>query len=409
MLLFKVQKSLFTDAVRRIQPALVKTKNPADIGQYLVLKLDSKKSLLTMIVNDQEVTVRITIDKAGDLLKISGDGVFVLRGETLYELLNRSNILDEITFNFEAKKDVLKPDDPSQPPISLLGNIDILFPGDEVWSIPVVDTATISVPVNPTIESKGDDHFKVNAQEFGKYITQVAMAVGPDNLDARFRNVLIRTVGNRFEIVSTTGTNMAWARALCKEMSGEFSMTIPHKQTMLISKIASPELDLVLLHTKGTPGSSVCSQEFLYGEKEIGTLQVKATCSPEPFAKFEKHIKSLSFVSSLKIKTQQLKPVCARMDLFSNPRTTVVIDSKKSTMSFSKIEDGRAKVKNITIPFSDLQGEPVNLEISSRYMLLAVTNAEAETIEWKFTGNKSLTCMILSDNLETYFSPFNED
>jgi len=408
-MLFKIHKNLFTEIVSRIAPAFVKTTNPQDIGQYLVLKLDKKKNLLTAIVNRQEVTVKIEIDGDGDLLTIEEDGVFVINGEPLYELLSRSTVIDQIVINFDAKKDVIKAQDPSQTAISLLGSMEVLFPGGESWSFPVLDLASIPVPTNPTIELKGDDHFKVNAQEFSKFILQVGMAVGKDNLDARFRNVLIRTTGNRYEIIATTGIHLAWVRALCKEMSGEFSMTIPHEQTMLVTNVSSPELDLTIVHHKGTPGSCVCHQEFLYGERSLGKIMIKTTCSPEPFAKFDKMIKNLDFISSLKLKTQQFKPICSRMDIFTDPRTTVAVDTKKGTLVFSKVEDGKVRAKGITIPFSAVSGEPINLLVSSRHLLLAVSNAEADEIEWKFSGQKSLTCMILSDNLMTYFAPFTEE
>jgi len=414
MRLFQTQKNLLTEAVRWPAGGLLKASSPTDPSQYLVVKTAGKK--LEVVLTSQEISIKVVIDKAGDLLKVDSDGTFVLKGDVLKEILARSTVMDMVNIDFDktAAGETVKGAKPEDAPVVLLGNWVLSWNnslnGKEEWAIPVVDTASIDVPTNPAIDLKGKNRLTVNAGEFAKHIRQVGIAVGKDLGDTKFRNVMVRTSKNAnmtlYEVAATNKYQLAIVKAEAASASDDFSMNIPYSAAFLASRLLNPEQNVEIIYNEGSPGTAVFSQDIVYGgDTVVGAVYFRITCSNEAFAKFEKGIKSLSYRNVCKMKTQQIKPLCNKLEIFQPAKTEVVLDTKQKALFFSKKEAGRGASKGLALPITDIEGDDFDFDISSQFLTQAVNNAETDEIIWKFSGKQSLTCMILSPNLTVYFPP----
>lgn len=406
-MLFQTQKNLFQEAVTRISGALEKGSNPQDPSQYITIKVGNKS--VSTIFSGQEIAARLVIDKdkLGGLLTIGEEGIYVIQGHILNQILLRTAVNNNITVDFEKAKNA-ESDRPTN------GNIKITMPSStgneaEEWLIPTMDTNSMDIPTNPSIENKGTERLTVKASDLVKHIRQVGMAVGSDGGDATYRNVMFRTGDKVYEMVGTNMNQLALARNLFIKSSGNFIMTIPHSQVLRISGMLNQELDVEIIYNTGNPGTAVFRQDIVYGDNVIGAVEYRVTCSNEPFAKFDKLINALSFRNTCKMKTQQIRPICSKLDIIQPPRTEVILSAKKQTLSFSKKEGGKGATKGQSVPLTDIQGDDFEFVISSAHLSLAVSNAESDEIEWKFSGKTSLSCMVLSENLTTYFSPFDDE
>jgi hypothetical protein len=409
MKLFQTQKNLLTEVVRWPAGGLVKSANPADPSQYLAVKTNGKN--LQIVLTSQEISVKVVIDKAGDLLKVHTDGTFVLKGDILKEILQRSagDVSDVVNIDFDESSagEMLKGETPEHAPVALLGNAIMSWSnnllGKEEWAIPVIDTNSIDVPTNPTFDLKGADRLIVKAGDFAKYIRQVGIAVGKDLGDAKYRNVMIRTSKMLYEIVATNQIMLAVVKSQANSDAGSFLMTIPYSQAFLASRLLNPELNVEIIYNKGNPGTAVLTQEVVYGEQVIGTVYFRITCSNEPFAKFDKTINDLSFRNSCKMKTQRILPVCTKLDIFQPARTAVILDKKQSALIFSKKEAGRGASKGLVVEIYDIKGDNFDFDVSSMFLTQSVNNAEADEILWQFSGKEALSRMDLSPSLTAYF------
>lgn len=413
MLLFQIQKNLFTKAVSKVAASLTKTQNPADPSQYIVMKADQGQSSISLTVVNQGVVTRTVIDAAGDLLKIKADGVFVIQGDVLNEILSRTTISEMVNVDFEKStgNEVIKNPDPNEQPLALSGHLNFSWNNavtdKEEWLVPCIDSASLNIPTNAKIDVTADGRMFVNAAEFGRYVRQVGIAVGKDSGDASYRNVLIRTDGQILELVSAMITQLAWATTPnVRRASGKFSMTIPYVELMLACSMLDPESDVEIIYNNTTPPTAVFAQDLVYSDRAVGKTQLRLTCSMDKFVNFEKTIKALDFRNSCKVKTQQFRPITSRLDIVRPARTTLTVDASKNSMTFAKQEAGRVFAKGLGIPISDGEGDPLKLEVSSRNLLLAANAAEGDDIEIKFSGEASLYCMILSENMKCYFAPF---
>lgn len=412
-MIFQTQKNLLSDILNTISPVIVKSSNPQDISQYLVIKTEGKN--LTLLISNQEYIAQIVIDKRAvdqDLLKIETDGIYIAQADVILEIMTRSNVRDKISIDFEPAKtgDVIKTDDPNIT-IPTLGSLNWNFPQGEVWTTPCIDTKTIDVPTKPPFDQSGKNTLRCPAGDFRKYVGQVGMAAGDDKGDSRLRNLLLRTTKDTYELVTTTSIHLAWATATPKASSGIFSFTVPYRPFLIGSQIIETnyEGDVDIVHNPGGIETVVMTRDMLYGDKPIGTVYFRTSCANHQFANFEKLLKSLNFCNTMKIKAQLLKPLVGMLDIAKLPRTQVLIDTKKSMLFFAKKEEGRVKVKGLSVPAIMTPGEgDMELEISNHHLASAISNAEIDEIEWKLSGKKTLSSMRLSPNLMTYFAPFGD-
>lgn len=401
----QIQKRMLAEAVARISPTLNKSSDPTDPSQYIVLKADKKKNSLTLVVSNLEVAARLEIDNCKDMV-VDEDGIFVIRGDTLSDLMQRSRAIDKITVNFHSKKDSLKAEDPTQKPIALVGMLDFVYPRGEKYSIPVIDTNSIDVPLNPTID-KGTDTFTANAGEIAKFIAQVEVCVGEDKADPRYCNVQVKASKDRYEVLTSNGKKLAWAKAQHKSCSGSFQTVLSHRQAALLAKVLDSEADVDVISCKGAPGTFVFKQGFSFGGTPVGEIRARGTCSLEDFPKFEKVIAALDLRASCKVNKQQLLEVCATLGIAKPPQTVAAFDAKREHILFSKKEDGKIIAKDVIVPISDAKGELEDMIVNSEFMLKAASHAELDQIEWSFSGKKTLMKMSLSGTLDVYFAPFN--
>jgi hypothetical protein len=415
-MLFQIQKNLLAEVIKITAGALVKGGDPTDPAQYLAIQNKDKK--LQISFTSPELVIKVILDKADDFLKLDQQGLHFVQGEIVNDLLQRTMVMDKITVDFGkgAAGESLKGEDPSQQPLQVAGNLILSFPNsvtnNEEWTIPCIDQVAINISGDPAIDLTGTEKLTVKSKEFSAFVKQVGMAVGKDSGDAKYRNVMIRTnksPGQVYDIIGNSMVQLAWAKSTAESVSGQFAMTIPYQDVLTASRLLNPELNVEIIYNKGTPGTAVFVQDVVYGDKPVGKAYFRVTCSSEKFTNFEKVINSLSFSNSCKIKSQQIKPVCNQLDILKPARTQVVLDPKKSALIFSKSEAGRGLGKGIGVPATDIQGDKFEIEVSSRHLTLAVFNAEADEIEWKFSGPRSLSSMVLSPNLVTYFQPYTDD
>lgn len=409
-MLFETQKRLLTDLVNRGASALVKSTDPADPSRYTVLSSDSKK--LTCLNVGLSIVVRQVVDRAGSDLILGAKFTHAIEGELLNAILTTSNIIDKIFVDFapSSANEVIKSDDPNKAPVGLLGNLVVKFPGGEEWEGAVVDMKAVNIPTNPTFDMASNVRLVVNAGQLAKYVNQVGMAAGKDGGHPLFRNVLLRAVKaeSRLDIVCSTDNHLAVAKTALKSATEDFFMTIPHVDMLQAVRVLDPEQDVEIVYNKGTPGTAIFCQDILYGDRAIGSLAVKITAPDEQFPKYEKLVGKLSVANIITFKTQQLRPICPKLEIPRPPHTNVLIDATKKVMILSKKEASRVKMTNVSIPINIVKGDAFQAAFTSRIMGLAINNADADEIEWSFSGPNSLSKMVLSPNLTTYFPPLNE-
>jgi hypothetical protein len=155
------------------------------------------------------------------------------------------------------------------------------------------------------------------------------------------------------------------------------------------------------------PGAAkqvVFAQDLVYGGKIVGRSLYRVRESASKFVQYEPLINSLSFITSCKIKTQQLKAVMAKLKM-DVAKTSCSVDTEKELLIMHKRS---AKVDKMTcVEIYDISGQKLDVNVSSNHLTAAAGACDLEDVELKFSGSKALGQMILGPTLTTYFMPFN--
>jgi len=396
--LFEIQRKLFSDIVGLACGCLEKTINPNDPSQYLIIK--TKDKVLELIFSNIQAIIVVRLDEASDSLKVFSDGVHVVKGDILNSMLHRIDVMDKVTVSVD--KD----------------GLDITFPNlladKEEWQIPCLDPASLDLSTNPKIEMGEEHQFRIEAKKWTTWLNRVGMAVGKDAGNPIYRNILIRVKGDQVDFVTSSIGHLAWAKEKCDSATGDFFFVTPHEQLVSLSKLLDHERPVVVIHNQSDPGTVVMVQEVQYGEKPVGKVFFRTSCASEPFVKFEATIKTLrdQLKNQCKVKVQHFVNICHRLALLEPPETKVIWDKEKEALVFSKQEAGRGATKGIALPASEMEGkERFEIVLSSRHLKMIADKADADKgaeILWMFGEPTQFTCIHLSPQLETYFSPFKE-
>jgi len=394
--MFQTQKNLFGIAVNIASGALGKTSDTSDPSQYLVIAL--KKNSFEILSSSQELIIKVTIDQAGNLYKSDEEKTYVVGGAVLRALMEKSCVTD--TMEVKAVEEEGS------------GSLNFSWRGPvekEEWSIPWVNLEGLNIALNPAINIAGQDKLIVKSEEFQKFVNAVGVAVGKDSGDANYRNIMIRSNSSLYEVVATSVVQLAWAKGIPMSTVGEFAATVPYIHVASLSKLLNTDIETEIIYNKGKSATLVFRQDVIYGDRKIGEVLFRVTCSDDPFAKFEKVVKMLDYKSSCKVRTKQMQDVCGKLDVLQIVRTHVVLDTKKKALIFAKKDSGKGAGKGIAVPLVDVSGDDIELCVSGLHLSKAVNHALGDEIEWKFSGQKSLTCMVLAPNIAVYFPPFGDE
>lgn len=410
-MIFQIQKNLFAESVRRVAGVLVQGQNnSAEPGQYIVVKTEGKT--LSTCVAAQHIVAKTVIDRYPDI-KINENGSYTITGSMLQKHMSSNNVADIMTAEFKpAEVDATPAEseaaEDGEEPVSRVvqkGGFVLLLPSKtktkERYKIPVV-----SLDINPTIDTTGENRFVVSAGELAKYVKRIGLAYSKDSGNPIFRNCLIRIAGNELEVAVINEQQLAWAKNIpCRNSGKDFSMTVPYEELSSIAGMLVADQDVeVIFNNKSNPATAVFVQDVIYGDKTVGQTLIKVTCAREAFQSFEKTVGKLSFVAEFSANAAGLREHANKLEnLKDTPRTSVSF--KNGIMTFSKNEaDG--EISDLEMEFSTVNGAPFDFAMSSRILKQIADGSEEEDIRFSLSGKTSLVKCELGSNLTTYFLPF---
>jgi DNA polymerase III sliding clamp (beta) subunit (PCNA family) len=410
-MIFKAQKALLQSVVDPLSKILT-NNGPDDPSRFLGLK--SGNDSVTIYAARQDIAGKVVIDKASGILT-TGDVAALAMDPVICALLAKLGRSVDITSKLvpmktEAKKETKKEDgeevEDAGPKLVPVGSLHFTVPSlnktPETWKVPCVEA-----PVEPTIDTSGTDRVTVSSEELAKYIKQVGVAVGKDTGNTAFRNVMLRVSGSDFELVTLAQAKLARTKAAHLGSSGDFSFIAPYETMALAAGVLDPERNVEIIFNKGANSTVVFSQSISYGDNEVGSLVLRVRCSQDPFAKFEKTLDALDFKTVLKFKREAAAEVLGRVaTIRDSVRMDVVVDAAENEVHLNKTDTAGRGCENMSFPLTSITGEPVAFEFSTETIKDFVACAEDDEIEWHFAGPKSLSLMVLSNNLRAYCQPF---
>jgi DNA polymerase III sliding clamp (beta) subunit (PCNA family) len=412
----KTQRALLAQIVKTVSPALVKGDTPAEAGQYVILKVDEKE--LSVIVACDALTAKATIGSSmleGEMLEITSGGKYAVNGSMLLHDLSTSAVNDSIVIDFKEQKATAKAkkqeedelgedaDKAAVEPESV-GTLFIKYPGPK-GETDTTRLQCIDLPVDPKIEVDTSSRLTIKGSDFIQYVRQVGIAIGKANMNEDYSNVLIKTTGNMVEMVGTNGIQLSLAVFESVDSSKDLRMVLPYEKVAAIAKMIQPDRSVTIYLTEGQTRDAVFLQDVTYGEKVVGRAMFKIREKTDRFVQYEALIKSLSFISSCKVKRQQLKAACERLEGVTLAKTAMSFDPTKELIAFSKDEGSGGITTHVSI--ESAQGQKLDMNVSSRHLRVAADATTEEDIELKLSGAKSLGLMVLSPTFSMYFMPFN--
>lgn len=404
---FSIQNALLGQMMKRISPVLVKAKDPSDLGQYIVIT--ATKDSVSMMVSRQDVVVKATVD-AGDLVKVFEPGTCTVNGEKISRMPSLVKVSDKITLETKASSGGQAPaaDGEEASPVNEAGQLIATYPGhkgDEFFEFPYVDLS-----ISGKIEVAEDTVAEVSGKDFISYIKQVGIAVGESTMSDKFTNVLFRVGGERIDLATTNGQQLAWAKFRPERKSKDFMCVVSYDGLLTLSKTSESDHAVSVFLSAGEPRALVTKQAIRFGGNPVGVVQARIPSTSDSFVQFEKKLESLSFRHQCKIKRQQAKECFDKACLYDKSRSTVAFDKENELITVRKTDaKGRALA---TLPISAAQGENLELDLSSRHILVGIDASSSEELELKFSGKKSMAVLQLeaSENasVQMYFMPFGE-
>jgi hypothetical protein len=270
----------------------------------------------------------------------------------------------------------------------------------ETWPFPCIQDT------DSEIDQSGQDRMIVSGAEFSKFVKQVGLAVGKDAGNPSYRNVMIRTDGQGYEVIGVSVAQLAWAKGSLAQPLGDgrsgFTIIAPYEKVAAVARLLSAEHDVEIILNKTSPSTVVFSQQIDYGGKQIGRALYRVGTADDPFAKFEKKVGTLSWKSSCKINSRQFKMMAERLECDTeNTRSKIALDPKTNELGVAK--NG---ICDPDTPVSDAAGESIQTEVSSFHLRVSLENAETEQVTIKFSGQNSLIALELSPSLTAYLAPF---
>lgn len=387
---FTIQKNLLNEAIALAAANLKKSNNPDDSAQYLNLSTMDDKLEISFCT--EEFGTKVVLDKANDFLKIHCKQNCLIQGSTVLEVLNKAVVLDDIEVTFENATGVVPNQDPSAPQIPQVGIIKFTWAanigGQEEWEFPCVGIKI------PSIVYEGDGIvLDVLTKEFSKSLKQIGSAVGRDTGDARYKNIVLKTNKDGYEMVSASETVMAISKQKHISCSGDFSATILYAHLNVIKSFdeeSSLSIKYLSSDSPNNSGRIVMTQNMMYGDKNVGTLLAKISCQPIPFVKYEKVLKAFSSGRSCKVMLQQLQQTTNKL-LILKGKVTFKFDVNRNAIVASQEEAGKAKVKGLAIPASNMNGDDFECQVSNNHLNI-MASATGDEAEFKF-GDSSF-CLV---------------
>jgi DNA polymerase III sliding clamp (beta) subunit (PCNA family) len=249
--------------------------------------------------------------------------------------------------------------------------------------------------------------------DFIKFCGKVGISAGRAAMSLEWANVEISMGGGngakQVKLVTTNGQQLTIAEFAPASGENDFLIILPYDTILAVTKMCSAEQDVSFSIGGGTPARALIEQPFVYAMTELGKATYRVIALSDRFPKFAKAIAKLSFIAGCKVEARTLKEICSTLVVFEQVRTRIAFSkdddgTMSGAMTFDKMaEEGSAKR---IMPVSDVSGEELELDISSRHLAVAVKKAEDEVLDLKFSGKHSLGLLDLGGGVRMYFMPF---
>jgi DNA polymerase III sliding clamp (beta) subunit (PCNA family) len=406
---------LLTKLVNRVSGANQKGSSPADVSQYITLSASGGNLSASVARDDFAVFAHLESGRLNDSLTIVQDGKYVLNGEAVVHDLNTSTTNDVVTL--EHKKDdvrniVQEPKDGDAPPAPKNnGCLYLSRPGPKKNTVDLTKFYTVDLNLNIDMEFKAEKKITVQCDVFAKALKQVGISVGKATMQLDYSNILVKVVGpDKVQMVTTNGQQLTVSTIDAVDADEGASVILPYDKVVAITKMCDEKRTLTIHIVKGSPRTVFFSQYIMYGqdgdskENAVGECKFRLREPACKFANYEPLIKSLSFVAKCKAQTQVIRALCSRIYMADTVKTATVFDPESEVIALSK--KSPTVDKTVNLPIVDAEGSRMELDLSSNHLAAAAGACEDSTIEFAFSGPKSLECMRLGPNLVTYFQPF---
>ncbi len=401
---------LLARMVKCVAGANQKGATPTEVSQYTVLKAFGTK--LSAIVARQDFAAIATIDASymqEEMLTIAAEGSFVVDGRALADDFDTADNADVVTIEHKvltSKETAKTPDaDPENPAPERTGALCISRPAPKGMS-ELTKLHTVGISINPEVGIAPNAKITLHAAEFSKHLKAVGMSVGKVTMSLDYSNVLIKVKGDIVEMVTTNGQQLTKATFPAIDCDKDVQVLLPYDQVLTIMKMCDDKRKITITVGKGAPQTVVISQEIEYGDKVVGECTFRLREPACKFVNYEPLIEKLSFVSGCKIRTQDLKAICHKIRM-EPVKAATVFDPEKEVIGLAK--KSPTVDKSVVLPVTSATGPRMELDLSSGHLAASADVCPVDEIELKFSGPKSLECMVLGPNLTTYFQPFRQE
>ena len=197
-----------------------------------------------------------------------------------------------------------------------------------------------------------------------------------------------------------------------------FASILPYETVLSVSKMCTAEQDVSLVVSNGPPAQATFEQDILYATSEIGKATYRVIALSDRFPDYENSVGKLSFISSCQIDVQAAKEICATLGVFEKVRTRLTLEVEPSEgvdedgneilsrgdIKFDKVDEVGSAKREMNV--SNVVGEDIVVDLSSRHLQVSIPHAEGETMELSFSGKHGLGRLALGDGVCMYFQPF---
>lgn len=411
---FNTPRDLLLQALRRVDGALIKSDNPYDVGQYVMLKTEGKEFSATVVRNDMSARVSVGNGAPQGLVNIAAPGFYAVDGSRFVQALAKHELQVDAEVDFkptgpkQTRPAIIKgdPDENDQARAELeIGSLRLFMAGSkgekEEYGFQCVNLAQ-----DPKFNGNPETKVVVQGRDLVRFVKELNMSVGKATGRSDLACIRIKVKGKNMELATTNGMTCGVAQFGIVSAEQNMEVLAPYEALKGVVKMLDVNQDVSIYVNDTEPRTLIISQDVVHSGIVVGECTFKITEAAEKFPSVESLFGSLSFKYSCKIKRSHLKICCDKLANIDVAKTLAIFDPDKLIARFEKQEPGSAALAKPTMPIFDPQGERFEIEISSRHLQNVADYCEEEDLEIKFSGKRSMAALIAGPHMTMYFAPF---
>lgn len=346
----KIKKDLLLDGLNKVSKA-ISTKNLVPVLAGIKFELDNNG--LTLTASDNDITIKVFIEKNNDDMNIDQEGSIIIQGKYILDIVRK---LPDDFINIEVVDDLKI--------IIYTENSEFNLNGINNNEYPIINLEESKNPI------------RISSREFKSIINQTSFASSNDESRPILTGINFRIIGNILECNSTDSYRLARKLInLENVVEDNYNIVIPSKNLIEFIKIMDESTDNIELHIFNNK-ILIKYNNILFQSRLIsGTYPNTSNLLPE------------EFMLSINTKISDLYAVIDRASILTS-------DKEKNIVTF-EIEDNKLYVKSNSAEIGKVEEKMIieknndeNLKISfvAKYMMEALKSFDDDKVEISFVG-----------------------